>query len=166
MNALAAAACAMAAGAEPGHVAAGLSALMPVKGRLQRKAGRRGSVILDDTYNANPASLRVALDVLAARPGRRWLVLGDMGELGPSAAALHREAGEAAREAGVERLFTLGRLTAHAGAGFGAGAAHFDSPEEIVAAVARDLGPDVTVLIKGSRAMAMERVVAGLVEES
>jgi UDP-N-acetylmuramoyl-tripeptide--D-alanyl-D-alanine ligase len=78
---------------------------------------------------------------------------------------LHREAGEAARAAGIERLFTLGRLTSHAAAAFGAGARHFDSPEAIVAAVRRDLGPDVTVLIKGSRAMAMERVVAGLVEE-
>jgi UDP-N-acetylmuramoyl-tripeptide--D-alanyl-D-alanine ligase len=143
-NALAAAACCEAVAAPLADIAAGLEAVRPVQGRLERKQGIRSCTILDDTYNANPASLGAALEVLAGMPGRHWLALGDMGELGESAAALHRDAGAAARESGVERLFATGVLSREAKAG---------------------LAPDVTVLVKGSRSMRMERVVNSLQAE-
>lgn len=162
VNALAAAACCEAIGAPLEDIAAGLADVHPVKGRLERKPGAAASTILDDTYNANPASLRAALDVLAGMPGRHWLVLGDMGELGESGPALHRGAGEAARESGVERLFALGALSGEAVAGFGAGAHHYEAVADLVEAVKRDLRPGVIVLVKGSRAMQMERVVNAL----
>lgn len=159
VNALAAAACAHALGVTPDRIAAGLGAVRAVKGRLQVKAARNGARVIDDTYNANPASLDAALAVLADFPGRRWLVLGDMGELGGSAPDLHARAGRAARDAGVTKLFALGPLSRNALPGFGAGATHFDAPEPLLAELAPALAPDVTVLVKGSRAMAMERVV-------
>jgi UDP-N-acetylmuramoyl-tripeptide--D-alanyl-D-alanine ligase len=162
VNALAAAACCEAIDTPLADVAAGLGDVHPVKGRLERKPGVASATILDDTYNANPASLRAALDVLSGMPGRHWLVLGDMGELGEAAPALHRGAGELARETGAERLFALGALSSEAVAGFGAGAYHYGSVADLVEAVKRDLRPDVVVLVKGSRAMQMERVVDAL----
>lgn len=159
MNALAVAACCEALDIGPETVAHGLAALRPVKGRLERKTGRRDAVVIDDSYNANPASLGAALAVLGALPGRRWLVLGDMGELGSAAASLHHAAGEQARAAGVERLYALGELARAAVRGFGAGARHFPDHAALAAALAPELAPDVAVLVKGSRAMHMEQIV-------
>jgi UDP-N-acetylmuramoyl-tripeptide--D-alanyl-D-alanine ligase len=165
-NALAAAAAATAAGAGLDAVRAGLAAFRPVAGRFEVKTGIAGSAIIDDTYNANPDSVRAALAVLARASGSRWLVLGDMGEVGDQGPAFHREVGEQARAAGIERVFATGALAAHAVAAFGSGAAHFDGVEALIAALQSDLrhGPPqpVTVLVKGSRFMRLERVVAAL----
>jgi len=161
-NALAAAACCEALDVPLEDIAAGLAGVHPVKGRLERKPGLGSATILDDTYNANPASLGAALAVLAGMPGRHWLVLGDMGELGATSAALHREGGGQARASGVERLFALGPLSREAAAEFGAGARHFPGVPELVDAVKAGLAADVCVLVKGSRVMQMERVVQAL----
>jgi UDP-N-acetylmuramoyl-tripeptide--D-alanyl-D-alanine ligase len=106
-----------------------------------------------------------AIQVLSERPGTRILVLGDMGELGPGAAELHREVGEKAKAAGIERLLCLGEMSAHSVQGFGSGAMHFERIEELLAEIECALGPDVTVLVKGSRFMQMERVVKSFVEK-
>ena len=166
MNALAATACALALGIPLRRIVAGLQAVRAVKGRLQLQAGRNSAQVLDDTYNANPSSLQAALGVLETFPGRRWLVLGDMGELGGSGPDLHAQAGEAARLAGVERLFAVGALSRFAVRAFGAGAGHFASAEDLVASLCPALAPDVTVLVKGSRAMFMERVVNAILPEA
>lgn len=162
MNALAAAACCLAVDILPAQVSAGLRTVQPVKGRMQLKTGLGGALIFDDTYNANPASLAAALRVANEMPGQAWLVLGDMGELGATAAGLHEQAGAGARELGIERLYGLGELAAHAVTGFGAGAAHFGALDDLVGALRRDLRPGVVLLVKGSRSMGMERVVAAL----
>ncbi len=166
MNALAATACALAVGIGLEVIKRGLESTRPVCGRLQSKRGPRGSRLLDDSYNANPASLQAALDVLAHFPERRWLVLGDMGELGAAAATLHEFAGRLAREAGVERMYTMGDLSRLATNVFGAGAQHYDGVDQLIAALSDGLTKDVTVLIKGSRSMHMERVVASLTEDN
>jgi UDP-N-acetylmuramoyl-tripeptide--D-alanyl-D-alanine ligase len=162
MNALAAVAVAHALGMDLGRAGRALESCRPVVGRLTPYAGIRGVTILDDSYNANPASLRAALEVLTSRHGPHWLVLGDMGELGADADRLHREAGVAAREAGAARLLALGPLSRAAVAAFGAGASHFPVVEELIAALRAELEPGVSVLVKGSRAMRMERVVNAL----
>jgi len=156
-NALAAAACAHAAGIEPAAIAAGLSAFRPYTGRLQVKHGRAGLTVIDDSYNANPDSVRAAIDVLAACPAPTVLVLGDMGEVGPQGPTFHREIGAYARARGVTRLLALGDAAAHAVPAFGAGGAHFSDVNALVASV-----EGRTVLVKGSRFMKMERVVAAL----
>lgn len=164
-NALAAAAAATAAGASVADIVAGLAAAAPAKGRLQRRMGDAGLRLIDDSYNANPASLQAALDVLAAEPGRRWLVLGDMGELGERARDFHELAGRQARAAGVERLFALGPLSVHAVEAFGAGAEHCSDHEALIGSVRGALHSSttpITLLIKGSRMMALERIVDGL----
>ena len=163
-NAVAASAAAAALKLAPGIIASGLAQFTGAQGRLQRKAGAGGAIVIDDTYNANPDSARAAIGVLAAAPGTRVLVLGDMGELGQDGPALHAEIGETARASGVERLYTLGALSARATDAFGAGARHFERVEDLVAALLGTLGPDTTVLVKGSRFMRMERVVDALVE--
>lgn len=162
LNALAAAAAALAAGASLDSIGAGLEDFRPVAGRLQWRTARNGARLLDDTYNANPDSLEAGLPVLTSAPGQHWLVLGDMGELGDGAVALHRRAGEMARAAGVERLFAIGDLAREAAAGFGDGARHFVDPQALVAALAAELDAGVTILVKGSRRMRMERVVEAL----
>ena len=162
-NALAASAAAVALKVPAPAIAKGLERFSGTRGRLQRRAGVRGAMLIDDTYNANPDSARAAIAVLAQAPGRRLLVLGDMGELGPGAAEMHAEVGRRARESGVERLLTLGELSAHATRAFGAGARHFTRIDELLAEIENALAPDVAVLIKGSRFMRMERVVAALV---
>ncbi|MEP6996987.1 MAG: UDP-N-acetylmuramoyl-tripeptide--D-alanyl-D-alanine ligase [Betaproteobacteria bacterium] len=161
-NALAAVAAATAAGANLDAVAQGLASFRPIAGRLQAKAGRDGATLIDDSYNANPDSVRAAIAVLVQAAGSRWMVLGDMGEVGDRGVAFHREIGECARAAGVQRLLTLGELTPHAVEAFGRGGVHFARLEDLVAAIEGDLGPEITVLIKGSRFMRMERVVAAL----
>ena len=165
-NAAAAAAAALALGASAQSISQGLAAYAGIKGRLQSHPCILGATLIDDTYNANPDSVLAAIQVLAARPGRRILVLGDMGELGPEAAAMHREVGERARAAGIDRLLCLGELCENAAAGFGSGAMHFERIEELLAEVEVALGPEVTVLVKGSRFMKMERVVQSFVESN
>ena len=164
-NAAAAAAGCLALGIEPDAVRRGLNAFHGVKGRLQKKRGYFGASIIDDTYNANPGSVRAAIEVLRREAGQRLLVLGDIGELGEDSLQLHRELGEAAREAGIDGFFTLGEHTRAAHAAFGEGAHHFDNVEDLVAALVARLGKDVTVLVKGSRFMKMERVVHSITEQ-
>ena len=164
-NALAAIAGATAAGARLGAVERALPAFRPVAGRLEAKVALGGAAIIDDSYNANPDSVRAAIAVLARAPSERWLVLGDMGEVGEQGPAFHREIGEFARAAGIERLLATGEQTKRTVEAFGADAEHFASIDELVPALRGQLaiaGPDVTLLVKGSRFMRMERVVAAL----
>ena len=162
MNALAAAAAAHAAGCSHEAVQAGLAAVRSIPGRLERRTLRPGFTLIDDTYNANPTSLRAGLEVLATHEGRRWLVLGDMGELGPEGVLRHEEAAEAARHCGVERLYTTGSLSRSATCRFGSGAVHFNTRDALIEALIQDLPARVTVLVKGSRAMGLEAVVQAL----
>ncbi|MFA5912344.1 MAG: cyanophycin synthetase, partial [Burkholderiales bacterium] len=161
-NALAAAAAAAAAGIGLSAIARGLAAFEPVQGRLQKRDGRGGAVVLDDTYNANPDSVIAAIDVLARSGGRKFLVLGDMGEVGAHGADFHAEIGRHARAAGIEQLFALGESCVHAAAAFGAGARHYADIDALLAELEPGLGADLTVLVKGSRFMRMERVVQAL----
>jgi UDP-N-acetylmuramoyl-tripeptide--D-alanyl-D-alanine ligase len=156
-NALAAAACAVAAGIAPEAIGGGLAAFRPYTGRLQVKQARGGATLIDDTYNANPDSVRAAIDVLASCPGPTVLVLGDMGEVGEHGTAFHREVGAYARSKGISSLLALGEATRHAVEAFGPGAGHYDSVEQLVAGIAGS-----SILVKGSRFMKMERVVAAL----
>lgn len=171
-NALAAAAAAAAVGAGPAEIKAGLEAMRPVKGRLYPRVGIHGLKILDDTYNANPESLRAALEVVNAMPGEAWLILGDMGELGAAGPELHARMGEWASRHGIRRLFTLGPLSAVAAEHFGANAKMFaiDQYQALIDCVRETAGSSdgtaVNLLVKGSRAMHMERVVAGLLADS
>jgi len=162
MNAMAASAAALAAGAGVDDVSRGLASLSPVAGRFTIHRLPQGITVIDDTYNANPGSLQAAIDVLATAGGETWLVLGDMGELGRGGADLHREAGSRARAAGVARLFTLGELSRAAAESFGGNAAAFDNLEELVAALREAVHGGLHVLVKGSRRMRMERVVEAL----
>jgi UDP-N-acetylmuramoyl-tripeptide--D-alanyl-D-alanine ligase len=170
-NALAAAAVAIAAGEHIDDIQAGLAAVQPVPGRLNLLHAPGGWNVIDDTYNANPASLYAALQVLAAEQGEPWLVLGDMAELGASSRKLHAEMGEAASALGVRRLYAIGAATAVAVDAFGPGARHFDDMDSLLRALQAELETGVTCLVKGSRSMGMERVVeaissAGAVREA
>ncbi len=165
MNALAAIAAAHALEVPVEAMVEGLAALKPVAGRLNPRKGPRGVRVVDDSYNANPDSVRMAVEVLCQAPGRRLLVLGDLGELGPEAERLHRELGAFARERGIERLLTCGRLSRAAAQAFGRGAEHFDSREALVERLEGLLEQGDTVLVKGSRAAAMDEVVAALCRE-
>ena len=163
-NALAASAAASVLNVPLEKIAMGLEKFSGVAGRMQRKAARNGAILIDDTYNANPASMRAAISVLAQcgveKPGgKRVLVLGDMGELGENAAAFHAEIGSEARRAGIEKLYALGALSSNAVREFGSGAQHFERIEDLQNALEKDLVADTTVLVKGSRFMKMERVV-------
>jgi UDP-N-acetylmuramoyl-tripeptide--D-alanyl-D-alanine ligase len=161
-NALAAAAAALAIGIPLPAIVRGLEAFRPVAGRLVALQSGAGATVLDDTYNANPDSVRVAIDVLGAAPPPRWLVLGDMGEVGANGPEFHREAGAHARGAGVDRLLTVGALAAESAAAFGEGGEHFAAVDALAAHVAATARAGTTVLVKGSRFMRMERVVAAL----
>ncbi len=166
-NALAAAAGALAAGATLDDIRRGLESLRDVGGRLQRLRGRYGGTVIHDAYNANPASLAAALDTVGAGSGRKWLVLGDMRELGSAADELHAQSGREARSAGFERLYALGEHSRAAAAAFGEGGQHFADVESLIAELHRDFESGVeppVVLVKGSRGMRMERVVAALAE--
>jgi UDP-N-acetylmuramoyl-tripeptide--D-alanyl-D-alanine ligase len=163
MNALAAAAAAQAAGAGLEQIRAGLAVARGVAGRLNLTTGPGDVRIIDDTYNANPASVTAALDVLVNLPGRAWAVLGDMGELGPDAESLHRQIGAAARARGVERLYALGPLSRSTAAGFGADAVHCDNLEALLRRLEPELEGDVNLLVKGSRMMRLERLVEALI---
>jgi UDP-N-acetylmuramoyl-tripeptide--D-alanyl-D-alanine ligase len=161
-NALAAAACAIAAGVDAGAIADGLRAFRPVAGRGIRLRTSEGALLIDDTYNANPDSVRAAIDLLAGFAGERVLVLGDMGEVGARGPEFHREVGAYARERGVGALVALGPMARDAADAFGAGAVHCADVDAVLAALRPRLGPAVTVLVKGSRFMRMERVVQAL----
>jgi UDP-N-acetylmuramoyl-tripeptide--D-alanyl-D-alanine ligase len=161
-NALAATACALAIGIPEDAVVRGLEAFAPVNGRLQRKTARNGALMIDDTYNANPDSMRAAIDVLSNAPAPRVLVIGDMGEVGNEGPQFHVEVGAYARDRGIEHLLTLGELAVHASNAFGTGARHFDDIGSIKQAVDALVTSDTTVLVKGSRFMKMERVVQHL----
>jgi UDP-N-acetylmuramoyl-tripeptide--D-alanyl-D-alanine ligase len=165
-NALAATACALAAGCPLDAVMRGLEAFEPVKGRSQLKPMRRAGdtvTLIDDSYNANPDSVRAAIDVLAELPSPRWLVLGDMGEVGNQGPAFHREVGAYAAERGIEVLWTAGALSEEAARLHG-NARHFDTTPALVAALS-DAPRCASVLVKGSRFMKMEQVVAGLLRD-
>jgi UDP-N-acetylmuramoyl-tripeptide--D-alanyl-D-alanine ligase len=159
-NALGAIAAATAAGASIADAKAALEAFRPLSGRLRTVEVPGGGTVIDDTYNANPDSARAAIAVLARAPAPRWLVLGDMGEVGDQGVAFHREIGAYARAAGVDRLLAAGELAQHAVAAFGVGGEHFSSVAALAGAVHAD--PGVTVLVKGSRFMRMERIVSSL----
>ena len=158
-NALAAATAALAVHVPLETIAHALESFGGVAGRLQRKQALSGATLIDDTYNANPASMHAALEVLAQATGTRIFVLGDMGELGEDAAQFHREIGITARELGIERLYALGELSRQAVAEFGKGAAHFDDVDGLLAVLKNGMDAQTTVLVKGSRFMKMERVV-------
>jgi UDP-N-acetylmuramoyl-tripeptide--D-alanyl-D-alanine ligase len=169
-NALAAVACALAAGVPVAFIASGLSAFIPVQGRsramplavpVQQGQPSRTLTLIDDTYNANPDSMRAAIDVLAELPGPRLLVMGDMGEVGDQGPHFHDEAGQHARTLGVEKLFTLGAQSEKAALAFGSGR-HFSTMDQLLAAVVAELPQLGSVLVKGSRFMKMERVVQAL----
>ena len=162
MNALAAAAAAHAAGLPVTAITLGLERFRPVRGRLVTLPARSGATVIDDTYNANPDSVRAAIDVLAARAAPRWLVLGDMGEVGQDGPQFHREIGAHARTSGIARLFAAGELAREAVSAFGEGGEHFASVEALAARVAGESRAGVTMLVKGSRFMRMERVVTAL----
>ena len=167
-NALAAAAAATAAGISLPDIAAGLAAAAPVNGRLQERRGVHGALLIDDTYNANPASLKAALAVLGLRDGARWLVFGDMRELGDAAEAFHLAAGEDAEAAGVEQIFSLGELAAHAAAGFSGTFHRCANADELIGRLTEALNTaesPPTVLLKGSRSMFLDRVADAIALE-
>lgn len=160
-NALAACAATLAIGIDLPTIARGLSEFTPVAGRLQKKQATNGVMVIDDTYNANPDSVRAAIDVLATAPAPRTLVLGDMGEVGSAGVAFHEEIGAYARTRQIDQLFTLGELARHASRAFGRPARHFENMETLNEEVA-SVPPGASVLVKGSRFMQMERVVQRL----
>ena len=162
-NAAAAAACALAAGCPFSAVARGLQQFVPVQGRSQVLTWQRDAVnviLIDDSYNANPDSVRAAIDVLAGLPGPHWLVLGDMGEVGSQGVAYHSEVGAYAVQRGIEALWTVGELSRHTADAF-PGARHFAQVDEVLAALA-DAPQCASTLVKGSRFMKTERVVAAM----
>lgn len=164
-NALAATAAAIALNLSLESIVAGLEKFSGVSARLEHKTGRVGTRIIDDTYNANPASLQAAIDVLAVTEGHKVLVLGDMGELGEHAAKLHAEIGNTAKQAGIDKLYTLGKLSGNAAQQFGRDAHHYSDMDALLADLEKELSEDTTVLVKGSRFMKMERVVKYLENE-
>ena len=165
-NALAAAAACHAIGVPAATIAAGLGRFVPAPGRLQRRAGPGGSDLIDDSYNANPDSVRAAIDLLADEAGPRLLILGDMGEVGDQGPAFHAEVGAHARARGIESLIAVGQASAEAARAYGAAARWFESVDALLAAVAVEgqalAGGARSVLVKGSRFMRMERIVKAL----
>lgn len=160
-NALAATACALAAGVQPEAIVRAFEAFTPVAGRLNVKRATSGATVIDDTYNANPDSMRAAIDVLAAFPSPRVLVIGDMGEVGEAGEAFHREIGAYAAQQGIEQLIATGALASYAVDAYGAAGVHRADAEAVIAEVGSPPA-NVTLLVKGSRFMRMERVVAAL----
>ncbi|MDQ2780054.1 MAG: UDP-N-acetylmuramoyl-tripeptide--D-alanyl-D-alanine ligase [Pseudomonadota bacterium] len=159
-NAVAACAAAMAAGAPLAAIASGLAAFEPVAGRSQASVVQlhgHAATLIDDSYNANPDSVLAAIAVLSSMPGPRWLLLGDMGEVGSEGPRFHAEAGAAARKAGIDHFWAVGALAAHAAAD-----RHFGSMAELLSALRAEAPDSLSVLVKGSRFMQMERVVQTL----
>jgi len=165
MNALAAIAASIAAGIPLEQIVKGLEILKPVNGRLQIKQGLNNSIVIDDTYNANPTSLNAALNVLRDFSGKHFLALGDMGELGKNADSLHIDAGHYAKASGVDSLYSIGKLAEKAAEEFGSNGYCYDKHEDMIDAIRNELSSDVTLLVKGSRSMHMENVVNALTAE-
>jgi UDP-N-acetylmuramoyl-tripeptide--D-alanyl-D-alanine ligase len=165
MNALAAAAATLAVGASLDDVRAGLESAHAIPGRLRVARAVKGATLIDDCYNANPASLRAGIDYLCGLDGEPWLVFGDMGELGDDREAIHREAGRVAREAGVVRLFAVGDLARLAAGSFGANAEWFEDAATLSARLQSELHAGVSVLVKASRSMKLETVVRAIEED-
>ena len=165
-NALGAVTAALAADVPLSAVREGLLAFRGVKGRLQRVDGLQGATLLDDTYNANPDSVRAGIDVLAATVGKKILVLGDMGEIGEMTGQFRDEVGGYAKSQGIDRLLAVGESSALAVHNFGGGGQHFKKFDDLIEALIAELTPETTVLIKGSRYMRMERVVAAVTANS
>ncbi len=163
LNALAATAAAVALQIPTEQIVTGLQAVQPVPGRLNLIRADAGWLVIDDTYNANPASLYSALQLLAGMQGKAWLVLGDMKELGEDSRKLHAEVGDAARAMGVRRIFTTGDMSRATTDAFGNGAEHFDSRSSLIEALKAELRPGINCLVKGSRSMGMENVVHAIV---
>ncbi|MBX2824296.1 MAG: UDP-N-acetylmuramoyl-tripeptide--D-alanyl-D-alanine ligase [Gammaproteobacteria bacterium] len=162
LNASAAAAAASALDIQTETILAGLASVKPVAGRLQRRTSKAGALVIDDTYNANPASARAAIRVLSEQSGQRVLVLGDMRELGDDEINLHAEVGNFARECGIQQLYTVGVLAAHAAHAFGESGRSFSAKEDLLQELARHHHRSTTFLIKGSRGSRMEDIVDGL----
>ncbi|GAB1394173.1 UDP-N-acetylmuramoyl-tripeptide--D-alanyl-D-alanine ligase [Rhodocyclaceae bacterium] len=163
-NALAAAAACLAAGVPLAPIVRGLEHFTNAKGRLQRKRGLNGAILIDDSYNANPDSMRAAIDVLANLPGHRIFVMGDMGEVGEMAGQMHSEIGGYAKSQGIDGLLAIGEMSVAAVHDFDGGGQHFGTVEALVKALKPQMDKDTTVLVKGSRFMRMERVVEQIVE--
>ena len=163
-NALAASAVALSLDIDPDVIVQVLKEFQGVKGRMQMLQHASGACIIDDTYNANPASLDAALQVLAGRPGKKILVLGDMGELGADTAAMHLGVGERVASLGIDQVLTMGNLTAATSKAFGDNGHHFKQIDDLSKVARENLHRDTTMLIKGSRAMGMERLVKALME--
>lgn len=164
MNALAAAAASYVAGASLQDIKTGLENLEPVKQRLVRRRGLQGIAIIDDSYNANPLAYRAAFEVLALSAGEKVLVMGQMNEMGEMSEQYHADVGQEAKKYGIKRLYGYGPLTQSAVKAFGANAEYFAEQEQLISALKKVLHPDMTILIKGSRGMKMENVVAALSE--
>jgi UDP-N-acetylmuramoyl-tripeptide--D-alanyl-D-alanine ligase len=161
-NAIAAAAVCAVLSVPPGTIAEGLSGYGGVRGRMQIMRLQSGAIVIDDTYNANPDSMKAALSVLGAAAGPRIFVVGDMGELGPGEIELHADVGSFARRAGIDRVYALGKAVEATVRAFGDGAQRYQSIEALLEDLRRDVGGEATVLVKGSRFMKMERVVDAL----
>jgi UDP-N-acetylmuramoyl-tripeptide--D-alanyl-D-alanine ligase len=164
LNALAATAAGLALGLTLQMIKKGLESIKPVKGRLQPRVGGLGNLVIDDTYNANSASLKVGLDVLAMCPGKSWLVLGAFGELGLQSPKMHADMGDMIREMGVVRLLAVGADAKNTVNSFGDGGQFFETQEDLLAVLRHELKGDETILVKGSRAQRMENIVTALVE--
>ena len=162
VNALAAAAVAIALGVSIKDIGKGLNSMQPVSGRFQRRVHKKGGELIDDSYNANPNSVAAAIDYLAAREGDRRMVIGDMFELGDKDESFHRDIGTRARVAGIGRLYALGHLSKATAQAFGRGARHYQSQVDLVSDLERELDPTTIVLVKGSRDMKMDQVVCEL----
>jgi UDP-N-acetylmuramoyl-tripeptide--D-alanyl-D-alanine ligase len=164
VNALAATAACLALDISLQQIKQGLESVQPVTGRMQPLVSRLGNIVIDDTYNANAASLKAGLDVLATCAGKPWLVLGAFGELGPESPKMHEEIGELIKASGVTRLLAVGADSKNTAQAFGTGATFFATQQDLIAALKQELKGDETILIKGSRAQRMENVVAALVD--
>ena len=162
-NAAAAAAATLQVGMSLPEICEAISKTRPVSSRMNIRESKSGARIVDDTYNANPASLKAAVEFVTGLTGDSWLVLGDMGELGEDSAELHKKAGAMAKEAGITRLFTYGELSRHAVDGFGSGGLAFTSMDELAETVTKEMHDGLTVLVKASRAMGFEYVVSWLI---
>ena len=166
MNALAAITVAVALNIDKEKIAQALAEFKAVKGRLNINQLGKNLIVIDDTYNANPSSLSAGLDVLNEMPGKHWLVLGDMGELGGDENRLHFDAGMKARSSGVDRLLAIGRASKHAVDAFGENAQFFENKDELVSFIKQHNAEELAILIKGSRFMHMEQIVESLLKES
>lgn len=163
-NALAVIAAASVAGLSAQQICQGLEQMQQASSRLEFKHSSQGAQIIDDSYNANPASLKAAIEVLCAQSEQAWLVLGDMGELGAEEQSIHQQMGEFAKSAGIKKLFALGELSRYAVQGFGKGAIHFETYQQLSAVLSEQLTQDCSVLVKGSRSMHMEKIVDALTQ--